>query len=94
MSRPTDDAIRKALVSHELAKQWLADLERDTPVDRSWKVTSRHESELARARREVALGALALRGARMRALNERLENLRRPSGAEIAEPQPLTLFDR
>lgn len=91
-NHPTDEQIRKALVSLELARSWLFDLERDPPPSQGWKATSRHESELARARRELALSEVALRGARLRALNERLERLRRPPGPPVQPPKMLSLF--
>jgi hypothetical protein len=83
-----DFAIQDAVRALEGSLATLRALERKRPVSRHWKHEAPYESALALARRQVTIDRQTLRAARLRALNGRIERIRR--GAPTEAPPPFT----
>jgi hypothetical protein len=90
-----DSLILPALESLLRARADLTALEEAPPTSSRWKEATPYQSQLALARRQVAVAELALRSARLRALNVRLEKLRGARRATVTadlQPVPGELF--
>ena len=90
-----DSLIAPALESLLRARADLTQLEDAPPTSSRWKEATPYQSQLALARRQVAVAELALRSARLRALNVRLEKLRGARRASVVgelQPVPGELF--
>jgi len=90
-----DSLIAPALESLLRARAELTALEDAPPSSSRWKEATPYQSQLALARRQVAVAELALRSARLRSLNVRLEKVRgarRVSVVGNMQPVPGELF--
>lgn len=88
-----DATIHNMLEAVRASSALLADLERHDPHSSRWREAAPYQSQLALARRRVTVDQLALRAARLRALNTRLERIRNGARPQVASvPTPGELF--
>ncbi len=92
MPNSWDAAIADALAQLARSRAVLERLEASAPPSSAWKDLAPHQSAVAKARRQVTLDAELLRAARLRAVNGRIEAIRRPPRAPDPEVQAGDLF--